>query len=68
MPDRVKCELCLKPGANRKWAGKHWHIKCLRKARKLAIKAGKGYSSVNEIVNYVSKSIGGDDNGNNAKR
>ena len=30
------CAGCEQPGADKKWAGQHWHKKCLRKMRKMA--------------------------------
>ena len=33
--DRI-CAGCEQPGADKKWAGQHWHKKCLRKMRKMA--------------------------------
>ncbi|MEM4262002.1 MAG: hypothetical protein QXI10_03490 [Candidatus Diapherotrites archaeon] len=30
------CSLCGALGAEKKWAGKYWHVKCLRKGKKVA--------------------------------
>ncbi len=30
------CSLCGNPGTEKKWAGQYWHVKCLRKAKKMA--------------------------------
>ncbi len=30
------CSLCGNPGTDKKWAGKYWHVKCMRKAKKVA--------------------------------
>ncbi len=30
------CALCGAPGTDKKWAGKYWHVKCLRKGKKVA--------------------------------
>lgn len=32
----VICSACNQPGADKKFAGQHWHKKCLRKMRKMA--------------------------------
>ena len=29
------CSLCGGGGTEKKWAGKYWHVKCVRKMRKL---------------------------------
>ncbi|MBI4210858.1 MAG: hypothetical protein HY544_05115 [Candidatus Diapherotrites archaeon] len=31
-----QCSLCSKGGTDKKWAGKYFHVKCLRKAKKVA--------------------------------
>ncbi|HLC79799.1 MAG TPA: hypothetical protein VJG83_05265 [archaeon] len=31
-----QCALCEKPGTEKKWMGKYWHVKCVRRARKAA--------------------------------
>ena len=30
------CALCGEQGAEKKWAGQYWHVKCIRKAKKAA--------------------------------
>ena len=30
------CSLCGNPGTDKKWAGQYWHVKCMRKAKKVA--------------------------------
>lgn len=30
------CSLCGNPGTEKKWMGKYWHFKCIRKSKKVA--------------------------------
>ena len=30
------CSLCGAAGTEKKWAGKYWHVKCMRKMKKAA--------------------------------
>ncbi len=30
------CALCNTPGVEKKWAGRYWHKKCLRRSKKVA--------------------------------
>ena len=30
------CSVCGNPGTEKKWAGQYWHVRCLRKSKKMA--------------------------------